>query len=77
MSNDDVYKRESEVIAHCLNTLLSLQAYINDMDYNRGKERASVFTLPMLYGIASQLDGAMHSVEYYYDLRVTGEPRKN
>ena len=77
MSNDYVYKKEHEILAHCLETLNSLALYINDLDDNRGKARASAFTLPMLYGIASQLDGAMRSVEYYYDLRVTGEPRKN
>lgn len=77
MTKEEVYKRESELITHCLDTLLSLQGYLNELDFNRGKDKASAFTLPMLYGIASQLDGAMRSAEFYYDLRVLGEPREN
>ena len=77
MSNDDVYKKEHEILAHCLAAVNSLALYINDLDDNRGNENASAFTLPMLYGIASQLDGAMRSTEFYYDLRVLGEPREN
>ena len=77
MSNDDVYKKEHEILAHCLETINSLALYINDLDDNRGKDKASAFTLPMLYGIASQIDGAMRSAEFYYDLRVLGEPREN
>lgn len=77
MDKEQVYEKERELLAHCLEVANSLSLYINDLDDNRGKDKASAFTLPMLYGIASALDGAMRSVEFYYDLRVIGEPREN